>query len=483
MALTRTRSGLVSSDNFPVNGALPSPWEVLTSANITSGRIRAPSSGSASNRPGARWKIDAEASTECFTQVEGQFSNASGTNGVQHAHYALTARTGYGLHMDPPDTGLNRWTANTPVGLDTAATSTRSTGVMYLTQLYTAPGVQEGFAEADAGATRTVSDNDTVHDAVLRVPVFHRNNSLTSSSNVQYDNALWMRSKYVTVTLLGTATPGWKAKVYNASDTLILEATESSNVATLDFSRYSGFADEIPSPTDDDDPDTGGWAYIIVESAVGIELDRYDEHTVYPGDTYSWETGSSGGGGASTTTPAPEPPVSTSGINRLGPDDVLFHQDFRGGGLFHGLFTRSAGAWHWTADTKQFERRVQNQRRTEFVILEWPEFDRTILTAGLLLEPTTSQKISQPFDFSAWSSPQSASVEITVVMAAAGWTTTRGDGAMTVSPVMAGTGMTTITASGAMTVEVFPEGTGLVGGIGPGAMDIAPTLAGTGAVS
>lgn len=385
MAVTRTSEGLVARDDFPVDGSLSSPWQVLTSAAVSSGRLRAPSSGSSGSRPGARYNLSASASTELFTQALGRFSDASGTNGLQFAHITTTQRTGYGLHADTPDTGLNRWDNNTPVGLDTAATISRSANTNYGLQLYTGPAIQEGWAEGNSG-TRTVSDVDNTYESTPRVPAMWRNNNLVDSDHAAYDEFIWMTSKNLVVN--GPLTD-WSIRIIGTGEVLIGEiAADSGGIATIDCSMFGGQVEEMV-PYD-------GW--IRVEIVEDSEVVDWFSGAIYPGDEYTWDGvadgGTDGSGGGLAPGDPEEPEQDPARPRNLDTSGVLLDIDPLD--FLSTEFMRTGEAWYYSSN--MFEKVRWNQRRFDLNSLPFMNFIRW--PTGILLEPTSEQKITEPFDLS-----------------------------------------------------------------------------------
>lgn len=383
MGFVKTNEGLVRRFNFDgADGDLPSPWENWggsSAAGQVSNRFRAPRSGSVGSRPGARQNDSIKASGVLFTQAEFQFSDGTSLSGMQFGHFSPSARTGYGLHADSSETGLNRWTSNSPVGIDDVQLAARAANTLHVIQLYTAPGHQRGYASHDSGA-HTVEAADETHDAVNKVPSMHRNNNLSDADHIQAERHLWMNGRTLRVTGPPSA---WSLRLIRADDTTVDEVAAVAGVAEMncELADPTAFVEMVPFD---------GWkaVQIIVAAAVVEEI----EEPIYPGSQYVYSTGAAGPG---TEAPGvdPERPVDALPEGAVLLDVDPLDQTGR-------WLDRAGSAWNFTI--RGWERRSADQERLEAHVLQ---STNRRWVPGMMVEPqTAAQKITQPFDVStsAW---------------------------------------------------------------------------------
>jgi hypothetical protein len=272
LALTRTRSGLVLADDFNrSDGAPGSPWVVETSAGIVSNRLRVPSSGSAGSRPGARAEVTDADSYELFSQSIFQWGH--GDYPAVIGHLSNTTRKGYiGYCTNTGVLALGRMDGTVITSITTTSAGGASLNTDYDVQLYTAPNIQELWATRNTDVA-TLSSTNAVHVGDLKIGYLFRGNTTSSSNAAQFDDFIWCKSKYITVYNLPT---GYKAKLLNASDVVVAEATESGGRARIDASRFGGCSELVPAD---------GWTKVIVTDGLDVEVDA-STGAVYPGDIF-----------------------------------------------------------------------------------------------------------------------------------------------------------------------------------------------------
>lgn len=244
--------------------------------DILSNFVRHPSSSSA-----AGWLevTGLTARVEWFMQVANRWQ----FNSV-HSHFGFAdwnggSQNGYALMLDdaPNLIQLRKWTAGAPADLGSNASETMATGTWYSDgQMYVKAGAQEAYFKA-GGTGSTVSAADTAHDAVSKRPFIHK---LSSFSNNDWDDLIVCLSKNIVVSSLAT---GWKAKVRNAADAVVAEATESGGTATIDASLFGSATERVPS---------GGWPVLQITDGADVEQGTYDVGSptfagIYPGDKYT----------------------------------------------------------------------------------------------------------------------------------------------------------------------------------------------------
>lgn len=383
--ITITTQGLVSRDSLErPDGALTTPWEVLGSAAIVANFLKAPGSGSAGNRPGARYNISLEASDELLTQVEGRFTDGGGNNGLHHAHCTPGARTGYGLHADNGDSQITEWLAFSPTGLLLEHDS-RAANTIYTSQLHTKDALQRASVEHAAGL-RTLETADTSHDGVAKIPYVWRNNLNTTSQSAQYRKLLWMRGATIVVNGPNTS---WIARLKRADGSVVKDELAVGGVATLELMRGFGADEWVP---------WDGWARIEIieggESGSAVDyLDVTEDATVllYPGTVLEWDGEPIGGGGGGGELPEPDPDRPAA----ADPSSVLFDFVPATDAMLMARSLRAGPAWAFQA--REFQRLLRNQSTLE---MEYVARERYRLTGELVQPPSATLVPGDPSDFS-----------------------------------------------------------------------------------
>lgn len=198
-----------------------------------------------------------------------------------------TDRDGYCFiaDVDTPGYRLEKVDGDVFTTLDSVAEPLVDTGTSVM-QLYVKDSLQEAWA--DLGGGHSLEAADATFDAVAGSAGV-RYGADASEGTRHYDDFLVMPSKYAIVRNLPS---GWKAKILDDADAVVVEATEVAGVATMDCSRHGGCPQNVPF---------NGWAKLIVTDAADVEqavlLEVGDPLRVYPGIDveYSADTGITGG--------------------------------------------------------------------------------------------------------------------------------------------------------------------------------------------
>jgi hypothetical protein len=173
--------------------------------------------------------------------------------------------------------------STTQLDSDSAPTLTNSEDAEY--QIYGKTNLQEASVR-QTGKTWTVEATDPKPSGWAGGGKIGFRLDTTGATIVNVvDDVIWCETKDVTVASLPT---GWKAKILNASQSVVAEATESGGTATIDCTQYreiissTGASEKVP---------IGGWAALIITDASDVEHDRYDHNGIYPGDEFTWLIG------------------------------------------------------------------------------------------------------------------------------------------------------------------------------------------------
>ncbi len=276
--MTQTVVGLVQEDDFNrADWVVPGPgWVQRDGDNdIVSNFLRSMVGTSyLENDTGA-------AALEWFAQVSVRWSHWVFNSGLGFADYNAGSENGYLIRLEDGQNRirLERWVNGSSTLIKSLNGVSMSTDTWYPDfQFYIKDSAQECYFKGDA-ASGTVSDTDSTHDGVLKLPYLR---SMAGAPNTgDFDDAIICLTKSLVVTGLSA---GWKAKILNASATVVAEAVESGGVATIDASLFGGATERVAP---------GGWPVLSVTDAADLELKRWDSANagfvgVYPGNQYAY---------------------------------------------------------------------------------------------------------------------------------------------------------------------------------------------------
>jgi hypothetical protein len=222
---------------------------------------------------------------DCFMQSQMAVS-PNGVHGMLlrwKGALATSDRNGYifALRRLQANLGLDEYTAN--VSTPQTPTAATISGNLTHAQAYAADGVQEMWYE-NGDVTHAAAD--TAHDG-NNTDRYIGLNAATVTVNNQIliaDNVIVCESKNIAVTGL---LPGYKAKVINASASVVASATESSGTATVDCSRYT--EEQVAGTGATEVVPLGGWPTLRITNSSDVAVATYTG-SVYPGDAYNFVT-------------------------------------------------------------------------------------------------------------------------------------------------------------------------------------------------
>lgn len=157
----------------------------------------------------------------------------------------------------------------TQIGADQAVVINVATS--YLLQLYVADDLQQAWVNGvSLAGTNTDHNGQNARTIAMR----HSRKTAFNPANYWHD-VVWTTGKNTIVSGLPT---GWKAKVVNASASIVATAVESGGAATIDCSRHGGCSEGVPA---------GGWPKIIITDSGDTTQFEYTTNPVYPGQSLS----------------------------------------------------------------------------------------------------------------------------------------------------------------------------------------------------
>lgn len=300
--ISKNTSGLIFRDDFNrANGSLGTPWNNPTGSGvgpvgISSNRMLAPNDGSSQFASTAFVDLTEEAlktplvQATAQGQADGQFmigvTDASGSGYILHrgttaSSFAYTVRrkagfTGSGIILEEVGSSADL-TDNTDYQMQMYLNSDPANETLLFA------------AEHDTGVFTDDAASGLTLDNIEVMAYAGQFDTSSDTATVQIDNLLWMRGRHIFVSDLPT---GWKAKVLNASEAVVAEATESGGVADIIASR----ADVVGGTPATEFVPFNGWASLIVTDGLDAEQARYNFEGVYPGDTYTFHSSSFGTG-------------------------------------------------------------------------------------------------------------------------------------------------------------------------------------------
>ena len=254
-------SGFLYEDDFA--SAVSSDWEALAGSLYvwTAGQAR----GAAGDKMGLKESVIA-ARNKSYCQAKLTRGVVSGTGGINFFLRRNSDEDAYIVQSQELVTRLIRRSNGGDDILDSSGLGNPDNTQM-LYHHYCADGDQRSWR---SGAVRAVETNTDL-DGQTGVLAF---SAFTAHSDI--DDVVYCTDRLILFTGLPT---GWKAKVLDSGDAVVVEATESGGTATIDTGGK-----EIP---------IGGWPALIITDAADGEVLRWDSGSggfagVYPGDSYSF---------------------------------------------------------------------------------------------------------------------------------------------------------------------------------------------------
>lgn len=281
--LTRTRAGLIFSDDFvrADSSVLGNGWtEVSGDWEVNANRLRGPSDNTATTR-----SVDKDLGVglaAILMQVNFWSRNSADTaDSAVHmgglAVHPVAGINGYWTRISKLNNNLTFYRSTADVRTLLATDTSGGGAGEAAIQLYAESSVQE----VRSGATMqgSISQTDATHafagtpDTRIRLFATHPAGGNPAARPV-FRDLLVMQDRNVVVSGLSA---GYKVRVLNTTPATVLEVTETAGVATLDMLRGS-VAEYVPF---------AGWAKIQVLSGSNVLLAEI-VGSVYPGDTYTY---------------------------------------------------------------------------------------------------------------------------------------------------------------------------------------------------